>query len=93
MAKIYRMQQRRGLHRDLPIPLKPGEIALTTDTREVYIGNETSDALGGVHNKTVQIGTVKGGVTHSNSMLSNNIIEFIIEIFFVTIFNYFLMLL
>ena len=73
------MQQRRGLHRDLPIPLKPGEIALTTDTREVYIGNETSDALGGVHNKTVQIGTVKGGVTHSNSMLSNNIIEFIVK--------------
>ena len=43
MAKVTRMQQRRGLHRDLPVPLKPGEIGLTTDTRELFIGNDTSD--------------------------------------------------
>ena len=79
MAKITRMQQRRGLHRDLPLPLKPGEIGLTTDTRELFIGNDTADALGGIHNKTVQVGNVNGGYSHVNSLLTNNIIEFTVK--------------
>lgn len=79
MAKITRMQQRRGLHRDLPLPLKPGEIGLTTDTRELFIGNDTADALGGIHNKTVQVGNVNGGYNHVNSLLTDNIIEFTVK--------------
>jgi hypothetical protein len=73
------MQQRRGLHRDLPLPLKPGEIGLTTDTRELFIGNDTADALGGIHNKTVQVGNVNGGYNHVNSLLTDNIIEFTVK--------------
>lgn len=79
MAKITRMQQRRGLHRDLPVPLSPGELGLSTDTRELFIGNDTSDSLGGIHNKTVQVGNVVGGYTHVESMLNNNIIEFTVK--------------
>lgn len=37
---ISRIQNRRGLRRNLPQPLRPGELALTTDTRQVWIGNE-----------------------------------------------------
>lgn len=37
---ISRIQNRRGLRRNLPQPLRPGEIGLTIDTRQVWIGNE-----------------------------------------------------
>lgn len=37
---ISRIQNRRGLRQNLPQPLRPGEIALTGDTRQVWIGNE-----------------------------------------------------
>ena len=73
------MQQRRGLHRDLPLPLQPGEFGLTTDTRELFIGNDTTDALGGIQNKTVQVGNVVDGYSHAHSLLSNQIIEFTVK--------------
>jgi len=79
VAKITRMQQRRGLHRDLPLPLQPGEFGLTTDTRELFIGNDTTDALGGIQNKTVQVGNVVDGYSHAHSLLSNQIIEFTVK--------------
>lgn len=79
MAKVTRMQQRRGLHRDLPVPLKPGEIGLTTDTRELFIGNDTSDAAGGAQNKTVQIGNVNGGGRRAETLLGSHIVEFIVK--------------
>lgn len=37
---ISRIQNRAGLRNNLPQPLRPGEIGLTTDTRQVWIGNE-----------------------------------------------------
>jgi len=37
---ISRIQNRRGLRQNLPQPLRPGEIGLTGDTRQVWIGNE-----------------------------------------------------
>lgn len=37
---ISRIQNRMGLRRNLPQPLKPGEIALTSDSRQVWIGND-----------------------------------------------------
>lgn len=37
---ISRIQNRRGLRQNLPQPLRPGEVALTGDTRQVWIGNE-----------------------------------------------------
>ena len=41
-TKITKMQQRRGLRRDLPLPLAPGEFGLATDSRELFIGNDLS---------------------------------------------------
>jgi len=79
VAKITKMQQRRGLRRDLPVPLAPGELALTTDTRELFIGNETSDVLSGVHNKILQIGSFLNGSIFAENLLNNNITEFIVK--------------
>lgn len=39
---ITRIQNRRGLKQDLPKPLRPGELGFATDTRQVYIGADTS---------------------------------------------------
>lgn len=42
---ISRIQQRRGRRENLPQPLKPGEIALTSDTRQVWIGADPAHLL------------------------------------------------
>ena len=51
-TKITRMQQRRGLKQDLPKPLRPGEIGFATDSRQIYIGADTVDAVSDIYNKT-----------------------------------------
>lgn len=79
MAKITKMQQRRGLRRDLPLPLAPGEFGLATDSRELFIGNDTTDSLSGIQNRTVQIGSFATGFDFTNSQLQNNITEFIVK--------------
>ena len=53
MAKITKMQQRRGLRRNLPLPLAPGEFGLATDSRELFIGNDVTDSLSGIQNRTM----------------------------------------
>ena len=73
------MQQRRGLRRDLPLPLAPGEFGLATDSRELFIGNDVTDSLSGIHNRTVQIGFFATGFDFTNSNLQNNITEFIVK--------------
>ena len=35
---VSRIQNRRGLKQDLPQPLRSGEIGLSTDSRQVFIG-------------------------------------------------------
>ena len=79
MAKITKMQQRRGLRRDLPVPLAPGEFALATDSRELFIGSEVTDSLSGIHNRTIQIGTFTTGFDFASSHLQSNITEFIVK--------------
>ena len=73
------MQQRRGLRRDLPVPLAPGEFGLATDSRELFIGNDLSDSLSGIQNKTVQVGSFATGFNFTNSQLQNNLSEFIVK--------------
>ncbi len=46
------MQQRRGQKQDLPKPLRPGEIGFATDSRQMYIGADTSDPVSDIYNKT-----------------------------------------
>ena len=66
-TKITKMQQRRGLRRDLPLPLAPGEFGLATDSRELFIGNDVTDSLSGIHNRTVQIGFFATGFDFTNT--------------------------
>ena len=79
MAKITKMQQRRGLRRNLPLPLAPGEFGLATDSRELFIGNDTTDSLSGIQNRTIQLGFFATGFDFTNSNLQNNITEFIVK--------------
>lgn len=51
-VKIARFQNRRGLKQDLPKPLRPGEIGFATDSRQIYIGADTTDATAQTFNKT-----------------------------------------
>ena len=56
---ISRIQNRRGLRQNLPQPLRPGEIGLTIDTRQVWIGNEDIPPYGvRTYDGLVPIGTV-----------------------------------
>lgn len=73
------MQQRRGLRRDLPLPLAPGEFGLATDSRELFIGNDVTDSLSGIQNRTIQLGFFATGFDFTNSHLQNNITEFIVK--------------
>jgi hypothetical protein len=79
VAKITKMQQRRGLRRDLPLPLAPGELGLATDSRELFIGNDVTDSLSGIQNRTIQLGFFATGFDFTNSHLQNNITEFIVK--------------
>ena len=51
-TKIVRMQQRRGQKQDLPKPLRPGELGFATDSRQLYIGADTTDPVSDIYNKT-----------------------------------------
>jgi hypothetical protein len=61
------------------LPLAPGEFGLATDSRELFIGNDTTDSLSGIQNRTVQIGSFATGFDFTNSHLQNNITEFIVK--------------
>lgn len=45
---ISRIQHRRGRRENLPQPLKPGEVALTADTRQVWIGGDPLEMNAGI---------------------------------------------
>lgn len=45
---IARIQNRRGRRENLPQPLRPGEIAVTSDTKQVWIGGDPVDMIKGV---------------------------------------------
>jgi len=45
---ISRIQNRRGLRENLPQPLKPGEFALTSDTKQVWVGGDPSHTVSGI---------------------------------------------
>ncbi len=45
---ISRIQHRRGRRENLPQPLRPGELALTSDTNEVWIGGDPQIAVPGI---------------------------------------------
>ena len=75
-VKIARFQNRRGLKQDLPKPLRPGEIGFTTDSRQVYIGAETTDATAQTFNKTSVFELTNAAQATTASFANVQIIKF-----------------
>ena len=73
---ISRIQQRRGLKQDLPHPLRPGEIGFATDSKQVYIGADTNDAISATYNKTVTLEGTLGASARTLSLANSQIIKF-----------------
>jgi len=46
---ITRIQHRRGRKVDLPQPLRPGELGFCLDTKELFIGQEPTETVPGLH--------------------------------------------
>jgi hypothetical protein len=72
---ITRIQNRRGLKQDLPNPLRPGEIGFATDTRQIYIGADTS-VTSDSFNKTAKFENVIGAKTVTTDLVDDQIIQF-----------------
>ena len=73
---VSRIQHRRGLKQDLPQPLRPGEIGLATDSRQLYIGGDpTNPATADYHSVSYYENTLSAK-DHVSSIANNNIIAF-----------------
>ena len=77
-TKIVRMQQRRGQKQDLPKPLRPGEIGFATDSRQIYIGADTTDAVSDIYNKTGNFEKTASAQSVTASLANVQMIKFIV---------------
>ena len=75
---ISRMQQRRGNRVDLPQPLRPGEIGLASDSKEVFIGLDPAIGVTKQNANGVNINNIVGGYSYANGYLNNNILRIIL---------------
>ena len=73
---VSRIQNRRGLKQDLPQPLRPGELGLATDSRQVYIGSDPQDPNAAPYNNISYYENTVGARDHTLSVANNNIIAF-----------------
>lgn len=73
---VSRIQHRRGLKQDLPQPLRPGELGLATDSRQVYIGGDPLDPNAAPYNNVSYFENTVGARDHTISIANNNIIAF-----------------
>ena len=74
---ISRMQQRRGNRIDLPQPLRAGEIALASDSKEVFIGLDPEIGVTAQNANVVSINNIPEGFNYANSYLNNNFVRLI----------------
>ena len=74
---ISRMQQRRGNRIDLPQPLRPGEVALASDSKEVFIGLDPDIGVTAQNANSVSVNNITNGFTYANSYLNNNFVRLI----------------
>jgi len=77
-TKIVRMQQRRGQKQDLPKPLRPGEIGFATDSRQIYIGADTTDAVSDIYNKTGNFEKTASAQSTTANLANVQMIKFIV---------------
>lgn len=71
------MQQRRGNRIDLPQPLRPGEVALASDSKEVFIGLDPTIGVTAQNANAISINNISNGFNYANSYLNNNFIRLI----------------
>jgi len=74
---ISRMQQRRGNRIDLPQPLRPGEVALASDSKEVFIGLDPEIGVTAQNANSISVNNITNGFTYANSYLNNNFVRLI----------------
>jgi len=74
---ISRMQQRRGNRIDLPQPLRAGEIALASDSKEVFIGLDPEIGVTAQNANVVSVNNIAQGFNYANSYLNNNFVRLI----------------
>ena len=74
---ISRMQQRRGNRIDLPQPLRAGEIALASDSKEVFIGLDPKIGVTAQNANVVSVNNIAEGFNYANSYLNNNFVRLI----------------
>ena len=74
---ISRMQQRRGNRIDLPQPLRAGEVALASDSKEVFIGLDPKIGVTAQNANSVSVNNITNGFTYANSYLNNNFVRLI----------------
>jgi len=72
---VSRIQNRRGLKQDLPNPLRPGELGLATDSKQLYIGADT-EIQAGAYNKILSLENTTGAQDAIKSIANNQIISF-----------------
>ncbi len=70
---VSRIQNRRGLKQDLPQPLRSGEIGLSTDSRQVFIGG---GEIGSTENKVLIFENTDNARQIVDSIANNQIISF-----------------
>ena len=75
---ISRMQQRRGNRIDLPQPLRPGEVALASDSKEVFIGLDPDIGVTAQNANAVSVNNITNGFNYANSYLNNNFVRLIL---------------
>ena len=73
---VSRIQHRRGLKQDLPQPLRPGEIGMATDSRQVYIGGDPTHPNSAPYNAVSYYENTLGAKELTNSIANNQIIAF-----------------
>ena len=73
---VARIQNRRGLKQDLPTPLRPGELGFATDSRQLYIGAETSDPLSDSFNQRLVFENTLGARSRTEQLANTSVIRF-----------------
>ena len=73
---VSRIQHRRGLKQDLPQPLRPGELGLATDSRQLYIGSDPNDPQSSAYNAVSYFENTVGSRDYTRSVANNQILAF-----------------
>ena len=73
---VSRIQHRRGLKQDLPQPLRPGELGLATDSRQIYIGGDPSNPASADYHSVSYYENTLSAKEHVTSIANNNIMAF-----------------